>query len=75
MTLTGSDEAQQRAKSLIEELLTEKSNTQEYGSAQRNTVAESSQKEEIDWANFDWTKANEEYVCFAHSNKRWIIFL
>lgn len=66
MTLTGSTEAQQRAKNLIEELLTEKS-TQEYGgSAQRiETMPESSQKQEIDWANFDWTKANEEYVYFA----------
>lgn len=71
MTLTGSDEAQQRAKSLIEELLTEKINTQEYvRSAQTETKPESSEKQEIDWANFDWVKANEEYVCFANSNKK-----
>lgn len=71
MTLIGSDEAQQRAKSLIEELLTEKSNIHlPKKSTKMETKPESSETQEIDWANFDWTKANEEYVCFVHSNKK-----
>ncbi|KYM82907.1 putative ATP-dependent RNA helicase DDX43 [Atta colombica] len=74
VTLTGTDNAQQRAKSLIEELLTERggtersgtkrgiterSNTHENESVQKTSQPE--EKEDIDWANFDWNKANEEY--------------
>ncbi|KYN40574.1 putative ATP-dependent RNA helicase DDX43 [Trachymyrmex septentrionalis] len=64
VTLTGTDNAQQRAKSLIEELLierggTERNNTHENESAQK--ISQPEEKEEIDWANFDWNKANEEY--------------
>ncbi|XP_011637060.1 probable ATP-dependent RNA helicase DDX43 [Pogonomyrmex barbatus] len=55
--LTGTDEARQRAKSLIEELF---DNVQENTEiAQRMKPEE--KKEEIDWRNFDWGKANEEY--------------
>lgn len=65
MTLIGSGDAQQRAKNLIEELFTDRINTQEnVESAQRMETAQPEQKQEIDWVNFDWVKANEEYVCF-----------
>lgn len=65
MTLTGTEDAQQRAKSLIEELLIDKSCMQENVESVRNIASEPEQKQEIDWTNFDWGKANEEYVCFA----------
>lgn len=74
VTLTGTDDAQQRAKNLIKELLTERggtergvterSNTHENESVQK-TTSQPEEKEDIDWANFDWNKANEEYVCFT----------
>lgn len=73
MTLIGTDDAQQRAKSLIEELLIDRSSMQENVEYTRRAADKPEQKEEIDWANFDWSKANEEYVCFANSNERWTI--
>ncbi|TGZ47066.1 probable ATP-dependent RNA helicase DDX43 isoform X1 [Temnothorax longispinosus] len=72
VTLTGSDDAQQRAKSLIEELLTERSNMQERVESTRRPAPMSAmpeQNQEVDWANFDWTKANEEYE--ERQKKRW----
>ncbi|XP_018359802.1 PREDICTED: probable ATP-dependent RNA helicase DDX43 isoform X1 [Trachymyrmex cornetzi] len=78
VTLTGTDDAQQRAKSLIEDLLTERggtergvterSNTYENECAQKPTF-QPEEKEEIDWANFDWNKANEEYE--ERQKRRW----
>lgn len=73
MTLTGSDEAQQRAKSLIEELLTDRSYTQGNVRSAHRIEAQPEQVQDIDWSNFDWSKANEEYVCFTRTNKPWII--
>lgn len=70
MTLIGTDEAQQRAKSLIEELLIDRSiSHQGIESNQKRETNFGEKKEEIDWNNFDWVKANEEYVCFARYNK------
>lgn len=63
MTLIGTDDAQQQAKSLIEELLIDKSNMQENVESARRTEDKPEQTE-VDWSNFDWVKANEEYVCF-----------
>lgn len=64
MTLIGTDDAQQQAKSLIEELLIDKNNMQENVESARRTEDKPEQQTEIDWSNFDWVKANEEYVCF-----------
>lgn len=65
MTLIGSEDARQRAQSLIEELLTERNNTYENVEYTRKTEPEPEKKSEIDWATFDWGKANQEYVCFT----------
>lgn len=64
MQLIGTDEAQQRAKSLIEELLTDRNKgfqTVEPTQKMQDEPAKQ-EKEEIDFTTFDWTKANEEYV-------------
>lgn len=65
--LIGTEEAQQRAKTLIEELLSEKIFGDllvlEGEEAERYKKA---QQEELmaRCANIDWQKASEEYVCF-----------
>lgn len=70
MTLIGTDEAQQRAKSLIEELLIDRNiSHQNVESDQRRETDFEQKKQEIDWNSFDWVKANEEYVCFACYDK------
>ncbi|XP_029178271.1 probable ATP-dependent RNA helicase DDX43 [Nylanderia fulva] len=62
VTLIGTDEAQQRAKNLIEELLIDRSTSHQSTTFGQNSETNSEQKnEEIDWNNFDWTKANDEY--------------
>ncbi|XP_072760670.1 probable ATP-dependent RNA helicase DDX43 isoform X2 [Anoplolepis gracilipes] len=71
VTLIGTDKAQQRAKSLIEDLLVDRSiSHQGVGfDQQRDHNVEQKGKEEIDWDNFDWGKANEAY---EHRQKeRW----
>lgn len=66
MILIGTDEAQQRAKNLIEDLLIDRSiSHQNVESDQKRETNFGQKKEEIDWNNFDWVKANEEYVCFS----------
>lgn len=70
MTLIGTDEAQQRAKNLIEELLIDRSiSHQSIESDQKKETNFEQKKEEIDWTNFDWVKANEEYVHFVCYDK------
>ncbi|XP_070158975.1 probable ATP-dependent RNA helicase DDX43 [Polyergus mexicanus] len=70
VTLIGTDEAQQRAKSLIEELLIDRSiSHQGIESNQKRETNFGKKKEEIDWNNFDWVKANEEYE--NHQKQRW----
>ncbi|KAL0129589.1 hypothetical protein PUN28_001690 [Cardiocondyla obscurior] len=65
VTLIGPDEAQQRAKSLIEELLNNKYNKQE----DVHSTQAMSEKKDIDWTNFDWTKANSEYE--SRQKEKW----
>lgn len=65
MRLSGTDEAQQRAKSLIEELFADRNNAfQSVNPVQKveEEPAKNEQPEQIDFTQFDWTKANEEYV-------------
>lgn len=69
MTLIGTDEAQQRAKSLIEELLIDRSIPHQSAESDQKKINFGQKKEEIDWNNFDWVKANDDYVCFAYYNK------
>lgn len=69
MTLIGTDEAQQRAKSLIEELLIDRSISHQSAESDQKKTNFGQKKEEIDWNNFDWVKANDDYVCFACYNK------
>lgn len=61
VTLIGTDDAKQRAKSLIEELLIDRGSTLENAQSTRKAAPEPEEKPEIDWENFDWGKANEEY--------------
>lgn len=60
MTITGTDEEQKRAWNLIKELLGEETSSQDVGHMQ-----ETEDKSDIDFANFDWTKANQECVCIT----------
>ncbi|XP_012540510.1 probable ATP-dependent RNA helicase DDX43 [Monomorium pharaonis] len=68
VTLIGTDDAQQQAKSLIEELLIDRGSMQENEFMRRETD-KPDEKNEIDWANFDWSKANEEYE--ERQKKKW----
>lgn len=61
VTLIGTDEAQQRAKNLIEELLIDRSISHQSTESGQSSETNSEQKKEIDWDNFNWTKANDEY--------------
>lgn len=69
MSLIGTDEAQQRAKNLIEELLIDRNISHQSIESDQRRETNEQKKEEIDWANFDWVKANEEYVHFACYDK------
>lgn len=64
--MIGADEAQQRAKSLIEELLSDQSYSHQNARTVQNMEQSKSEPEkkqdDIDWDNFDWAKANAEYV-------------
>lgn len=69
MKLIGTNEAKQRAKSLIEELLIDRNMSQYGGGFDQRKETDVEKKDNIDWDTFDWSKANEEYVCFALYNK------
>ncbi|XP_046739463.1 probable ATP-dependent RNA helicase DDX43 [Diprion similis] len=59
VTLIGSEEAQQKAKALIDELLTEKP-----PSSLPPKVSSYSNPDESEFVNFDWSKANNDYEKF-----------
>lgn len=56
ITLTGSDEAQQKAKELIDDLLTERP-----PSPQQSTN-DNQRHDPDEFKDFDWGKANRDYV-------------
>ncbi|KMQ88194.1 putative atp-dependent rna helicase ddx43-like protein [Lasius niger] len=69
VTLIGTDEAQQRAKSLIEELLIDRSISHQSAESDQKKTNFGQKKEEIDWNNFDWVKANDDYE--KHQEQKW----
>lgn len=63
MTISGTSVAQQEAWRLIKELLGEVSTSQQSIDSAKRTKDEA----DIDFTNFDWSKANKASVCIIYS--------